>query len=254
MSGWVCSYRSIWKHPYFKGNGMRVAIWHWLLHHAAWKETPHKIGGSSITVKRGEVCFSQQQIQDETGASRKEVRGLIEWLISTGKASKIGANERANKGANVRANARTLLVIEKYEEYQSAPEDGANERANKGADEGPTKEQDKQINNSSIEESAPSAPGETIEISILSKAVWDTGKTYLERHQVKSGGALIGKWLKAHSAIDLLSALEAAQKSGTQDPVPYITKVLSGSGEEPATSLDEIMKMATQAKGSIHAQ
>ena len=29
-NGWICSYRSIWGHPFFKGNGLRVAVWHWL--------------------------------------------------------------------------------------------------------------------------------------------------------------------------------------------------------------------------------
>ena len=117
MGGWVCSYRSIWGHPFFKGNGMRVAVWHWLLHHAAWKQTSHRFGHLTVRVERGEVCFSQQQIQDDTGATRRQVRDVLDWLILNGKASKIGANERANGGASVRANAKTILRIEKYEEY-----------------------------------------------------------------------------------------------------------------------------------------
>jgi hypothetical protein len=141
LSGWICSYRKIWENPFFKGNGMRVAIWHWLLHKAAFADTTHKIGSAEITVKRGEVCFSQQQLCDETGASRRQVRDVLDFLISSKSASKIGANERANKGANVRANAKTLLVIEKYDEYQAKNGAGANEWANKGATEGPTKEQ-----------------------------------------------------------------------------------------------------------------
>lgn len=145
MSGWICSYRSIWDHPFFKGNGMRVAIWHWLLHKAAWKPAPHTIAGVKCTIRRGEVCFSQQQIQDDTGATRKQVREVLEWLLKRGKAVKIGANERANDGANIRANAKTILVIEKYDEYQSEEPSGANDGANDGATQGPTKEQDNNI-------------------------------------------------------------------------------------------------------------
>ncbi len=140
-SGWICSYRSIWKHPFFQGNGMRVAVWHWLLHHAAWKPAQHRAGHVMLTIQRGEVCFSQQQIQDDTGASRRQVRDVIEWLISTKKAAKIGANERANGTANARANAKTILLIEKYEEYQGEKDEGANGTANDAATEGPTKEQ-----------------------------------------------------------------------------------------------------------------
>ena len=147
MSGWVCSYRSIWDHPFFKGKGMRVAIWHWLLHHAAWKDTSHYAGTAKLVIRRGEVCFSQQQIQDDTGASRNQVRDVVDWLISNGKATKIGANERANGAANVRANAKTILTLEKYEEYQAGDPEGANERANQGATQGPTKEQENKDNN-----------------------------------------------------------------------------------------------------------
>lgn len=120
---------------------MRVAVWHWLLHHAAWKQTEHTVGGVKVRIDRGEVCFSQQQIQDETGATRKQVRDVIGWLLDGGKATKIGANERANGGAKVRANAKTILRIVKYDEYQSADEPRANDGASEGADERPTKEQ-----------------------------------------------------------------------------------------------------------------
>lgn len=155
-NGWICSYRAIWDHPFFKGNGMRVAIWHWLLHNAAWQQTEHRVGGAKtgakIRIERGEVCFSQQQIQDDTGASRKQVRDVIQWLIEGGKARKIRANDRANGGANVRANAKTLLAIDKYDEYQSKKLEGANEGANSRATLGPTKEQVNNITLTSSEE------------------------------------------------------------------------------------------------------
>ncbi len=136
-TGWICSYRTIWDHPFFKGKGMRVAVWHWLLHHAAWKQTRHRSGAVWLTVERGEVCFSQQQIQDDTGASRKQVRDVIDWLLEHEKASKIGANGRANEPAKLGANPKTLLRIDKYDEYQLHENKGPTE----GPTEGPTKEQ-----------------------------------------------------------------------------------------------------------------
>lgn len=248
MSGWICSYRSIWDHPFFKGNGMRVAIWHWLLHHAAWKETTHKVDKSILRIKRGEVCFSLQQIQDETGATRKQVRAVLEWLIRHEKAAKIGANERANKGANVRANARTVLRIEKYDEYQSGDDRGANERANKGADDGPIKEQGITNNNTSPNGEDAGASNSQIEISVLSKVLWEAGKLYLGRHDVKNPGGMIGRWLKASKPVEILSAIEAAQKSGTQDPVSYITKILNQAPpQQSGIALSEIEEMFRNA-------
>lgn len=231
-NGWICSYRAIWDHPFFKGNGMRVAIWHWLLHNAAWQQTEHRVGGAKtgakIRIERGEVCFSQQQIQDDTGASRKQVRDVIQWLIEGGKARKIGANDRANGGANVRANAKTLLAIDKYDEYQSKKLEGANEGANGRATLGPTKEQ---VNNITLTSSKESDDSEPISVSVVTTALWSAGKQYLASHGVKNAGSLIGRWLKKSGPTEILNAIEAAQKSGTQDPIPYITEALKNDGK-----------------------
>ena len=154
MIGWICSHRSIWKQPFFKGHGMRVAVWHWLLHHAAWEPVDHTVGAATITLNRGEVCFSQQQICDDTGATRKQVRDVLDYLVERKKGTKIGANERAKGGAKVGANARSVLVIEKYNEYQNAAAAGAKPKAKGGATKGPTKEQvnKKQEANASLDD------------------------------------------------------------------------------------------------------
>ena len=155
MSGWICSYRDIWSHPFFKGNGMRVAVWHWLLHHTAWQDCTHKVTGADITVRRGEVCFTQQQISDATGATRKQVREVLEYLTRVGSASKIGAKERANGGASVRANAKSLYAIVNYDKYQARGSEGANGGAKVTATKGPTKEQENNYNKKQEETPLP---------------------------------------------------------------------------------------------------
>lgn len=168
MSGWICSYRKIWRSEFFRGNGMRVAVWHWLLHHAAWRDTQHTVGGVEITIKRGDVCFSQQQICDDTGATRKQVRAVIDYVCEAGSARKIGANERANDGANVRANAKTILVIEKYDNYQGEQSKGANDGASEGATEGPTKEQ---VNNNNKPTNVGSLSAKADDHAVIAEAV-----------------------------------------------------------------------------------
>ena len=234
-NGWICSYRSIWGHPFFKGNGLRVAVWHWLLHHAAWEDTTHRVGRETVSLKRGEVCFSQAVIQEATGASRGQVRDVVEWLISQGKASKIGASERARLGAKLGANPKTILLIENYEQYQ-------NGGPRSGPDKEPTEQPIKEQGNKYITLDANASKGadapSTVEVSVVSSAVWAAGKQFLASRGVDNPGAMIGRWLKSHSPLALLGAIESAQKTGTHDPVPYITQALSGKQEGFSVNFD----------------
>ena len=70
---------------------------------------------------------------------------------------------------------------------------------------------------------------EPVEVSVVSAAVWNAGKPFLASRRVPNPGAMIGRWLKSHSPLALLHAIEAAQRAGTQDPVPYITEALKGN-------------------------
>lgn len=237
--GWICSYRSIWDHPFFKGHGMRVAVWHWLLHNAAWRETTHRSGVVELRVERGEVCFTQGQIQAATGATRKQVRDVIEWLIKGEKASKIRASDRAKGGAKGRAKLgakpKSILRIEKYEEYQGEENGRAKPRATDGPRVGPYKEQE--ITNKTILPSE-GADAPTDSLDLLKKFVWDEGKRLLSRHGVSNPGSVIGKWLRDSDPQAVMQAINAAHMAQTEDPVPYITQVLKPKPE--ADNLDAI--------------
>lgn len=233
MSGWVCSYRKIWDHPIFAGNAKRVGVWQWMLHTAAWKERPFKTGGEFITLKRGQLCVSQRQIADETGVGRQEIRTLLRELELTH-----AITQTATQG-------RTVITICNYAKYQDR-EEGSNPAKNQTAtQEQPTKEQGiTNITTSSNEEDAASPPSEPVEVNILSTAVWNAGKPFLASRGVKNPGGVIGRWLKAYPPMQLLGAIEAAQKAGTQDPIPYITQILSGGASSDGRLSREEMRKA----------
>jgi hypothetical protein len=122
VSGFILSYRAIWEHPIFKGNGHRVGVWDWMLKTAAFKDTTHVVGGEVITVLRGQLCVSQSQVIEATGMARQPLRTFLNILEKTNTISTRPAS-KATKG-------RTLITICNYEEYQTR-ENASNQASTK---------------------------------------------------------------------------------------------------------------------------
>ena len=222
MSGWICSYRKVWDHPIFAGNALRVGVWTWMLHKAAWKPVRFRINSKIIEVARGQLCVSQRQVCDETGMPHRQLRTFLRELEKEG-----AITQQTTQG-------RTIITIRKYEEYQAKEPS-----TDTGTDTEPTQSRHtkEQINTSttpSNEGSALSAPEpSTVEVSVSTSAVWNAGKPFLSSRGVANPGAMIGRWLKCHPPLAILAAIETAQRAGTHDPIPYITQVLNGYDHEP---------------------
>jgi hypothetical protein len=219
MSGWFAMKRGIHEHPLFYRQPERLSVWAWILDNAAWKARRFNAGGVVITVERGQLCTTQEAICDATGVGRKVVRNLLAAL----EKERAVVIEKAGSGAK----SKTLITVCNYEKYQSAKPDEGQEEGQRRAKEGPIKEQGNKdtIPLPSEEDASASQP---IEVSVTSSAVWNAGKPFLASRGIANPGPIIGKWLQSHSPLEVLAALEAAQKSGTQDPVPYITQTLKG--------------------------
>lgn len=235
MNGWVCSYRAIWSHPVFAGDAERVGVWDWMVKTAAWRRTRFRVGGDVIVLERGQLCVSQAQICAETGISRKRLRALLSELEAE--------NAVGIKTATGRANGRSLITIRNYDKYQDVKSNEGQPEGQRRAKEGPTKEQGNNIRDTldANASNGADAPKPTIEVSVSSAAVWNAGKPFLASRGVANPGSMIGRWLKSHTPVELLTALEAAQRSGTQDPVSYITAVLSKSDAPEDTPVSELM-------------
>ena len=229
MTGFIVSYRKMWDHPIFRGYAWRVGVWDWMLKKAAWKKTSFIAGGKKVELERGQLCISQRQMEEETGVGRKAIRNFLDLLESE------GAISRAQAGAQRGAQCRTIVTIRNYNIYQRGNDEGAQGGAQSGAQggaqKGPIKEQGNNIPPS--EDAAPPA-----EFSIVSTVLWQSGKTLLARYGVKNPGGVIGRWRSRHDDLEIIRAIEAAHKSGTEDPVPYITAALQGrSRKETEESL-----------------
>lgn len=215
MTGWICSYRKIWSHPMFMGNAERVGVWNWMLHTAAWKDTRFRVGRKLILLKRGQLCVSQRQICTATGMSHRKLRTFLGELQSEGAITQD------------KTQGRSLITICKYNDYQDRKKPPDTDIGTQTTHKRHTKEQK---NNPSNEGAAAAPPSGAIEVSVVTKAVWNC-KAFLESRGVANPGSMIGRWLKNSDPYQILRAIEAAQRAGTENPIPYIERVLQGSAE-----------------------
>lgn len=217
--------RGLHEHPVFHRQPMRVAVWSWMVSTAAWKPTKFKVDGHVLTLERGQLCVSQRQISDETGVGRQVIRALLADLEAE--------KTITQKSASGATHGRTIITICNYDKYQSAIKTENPPENPPTTHRQPTKEQgNKDITLEANASNGADAPS-TIQVSVVSSAVWAAGKQFLTSRGIENPGAMIGRWLKSHSPLDLLGAIEAAQKSGTQDPIPYITEALKPQKSGP---------------------
>ena len=200
-------------HPIFAGNPDRIAAWVWIVGKAAWKDTRQDLNGKTITVKRGQLLTSYRQMSKASGVSVKTLRTLVERL------------QGGNAIGTETGTGRLLITICNYDKYQSPSDSGGTARAQQGHSKGTQKNKGTNITIPPSEEADASQP---VPVSVVTTALWNAGKQYLAPHGIKNPGSLIGRWLKTNSALEILNAIEAAQKAGTEDPIPYITETLKG--------------------------
>ena len=228
MEGWFAVKHGIRKHPIFRGRTDRLGAWVAMLDEAAFADTKQDVSGTVVDVKRGELCASQAMLEEITGLPRQQLRTFLTALEKSGAIT--------TRPATNSTKSRTIVTFCNYDKYQTA-QPKANQEPTKDQ---PTKEQD---NNIPVGEGAE-APSEPIEYSVHSKAVWSAGKPYLTSKGVNKAGSLIGMWLKTYEHRDVLDAISMAQKAGTEDPVPYITQVLSKPSPRPTYRKGQPEKMS----------
>lgn len=208
--------RGITAHPLFAGRPDRLAVWVWLMDNAAWKDTTQDVNGHTVKVPRGAVCTSERRIAEQVGVGYQVVRTFLDRL-------------KADAMINAQVvHGRSIITLCNWEKYQSAlklTNAGDNAGATHGQRTKGTREQDITLEANASNDAEASQP---IEVGVLSSAVWTAGKQYLASRGIANPGSMIGRWLKDHPPLALLAAIEAAQRSGTHDPIPYITEALKG--------------------------
>lgn len=221
MSGWYAMKRGWLDHEVFEPEGRwsRAEAWVWMVEAAAYKPTTIDLGGKPHVVPRGALCFSLRFLGKRWRWSTKAVQTFLRDLEAHGVV-----RSEVIRGGHGGETRRTQVTLCNYEKYQSV----GNAGETRGKRAGNEEEQGNKDNTlEAIASNGAGAPT-TIEVSVTSSAVWNAGKPFLASKGVDNPGAMIGRWLKTHSPLEVLAALESAQKSGTQDPVPYITEALKG--------------------------
>lgn len=210
-AGWFAVKRGMLSHPIFHKRPDRTYVWLWMMDTAAFQDTRQDAAGKPVNVKRGQLLTSYRQIEAATGVGVQVIRTLFKLL----------EDERAiNTDTN---NGRLLVTICNYDKYQSPKRDDKPAANTEPTQSQHTKETKKQTPPT---EGAAAPSSSVVDLSSPTAAVWAVGKAYLASHDVKNPAGMIGSWLKQATAIELLAAIQAADRSGTQDPIPYISGAL----------------------------
>lgn len=221
MGGWIALKRGSHDHPLFSKKPERYFVWTWILATAAWRDTRQDADGKIITVKRAQLLTSYRQIRNSTGVGIKVIRTLV------------GRLEEERAIVTDTGTGRLLITICNYDKYQFSESHGAHLLAQDGRSVGT---QNKQKNTIPIGANESPPPFKPPEITGVTSALWAVGKRYLAQHNVSNPGGMIGKWLSQSdgNSIEVLAAIEAAQKAGTQNPVPYVQKIISANRSKNA--------------------
>lgn len=240
MSGWFAIRRGVLDHEIFKPTGSysKFEAWIWLVENARYTPKIIDIGGKPYEVPRGSMCFSERFLASKWGWGKTAVRLFLKQLEAHGTAKITVA--KTGTGSKSKRNQITLCNYEKYQSWETKSEPKDDQKRTK----------DKQGNKETTIPVGETDVSEPIEVSVLSKAVWDAGKPFLASRGVSNPGGMIGKWLKVSDPVSILSAIEAAQRAGTQDPVPYITEILKGGGnDKPSKSSERLNAFIAGARG-----
>lgn len=137
MSGFYVMHRGWQNNPILaeKTFSKRDA-WIWLIENAAWKETQSRIKGSTVTIERGQLSFSQRFMAEKWGWSKSKVDRFLRLLEAESMiflCSKIGptADQRTGQG-------QSIITICNYCDYQDVQ---TGERTNNKTQIGPTTDQ-----------------------------------------------------------------------------------------------------------------
>lgn len=220
-TGWFSVKRGMLDHDLFKPDGKwsKAEAWIWMIENAAYRDITVDVGGKPHVVPRGDLCFSERFMAEKFGWSQKALRNFLDKLEAHGAITQDVA--KTGQGTKSKRKQVTLCNYDKYQGYEIKTEAKGKQKGSK----------EEQVTNIPPSEDAPASSGLVVDLSSPTAAVWAVGKQYLARHGVRSPGEMIGKWLKSATAIEVLAAIQAADRARTEDPIPYITEVLKGKSQ-----------------------
>lgn len=109
--GFYQMYRGWMENPVFAGESFsRAQAWCWLIEYAVWKERKIDVRGRTVTLERGQLCYSTRYLATAWGWSEAKVRRFTTRLKTD---AMIDAESDAGQ---------TLITICNYDKYQATPD------------------------------------------------------------------------------------------------------------------------------------
>ncbi|MCK1445408.1 hypothetical protein IVB43_23775 [Bradyrhizobium sp. 48] len=224
--------RGIWDHPSFANEPLTEReAWAWLIGEASFKARTKRIGSVVLELKRGQVAASLRFMADKWQWSEPRVRRFLKRL-------KTDAMIDASTDAGI-----TVITICNYDKYQkvSLPRDAAIDAPSDAA---ATQQRRKVESTESTEGSSElrSAPPPAIAPVYTDSRheLWGEGVPILVSMGVaeKQSRTMIGTWLKAtkDDAQAVLGAIQRARDNRIHNPIPWITKGLTGPANGTAAN------------------
>lgn len=118
MSGWVKLYRKIWDWP-FSSDSDYVAVWVYLLTHAAHQEHSVLFNGSKVTINAGQLVTGRKVISEKTGVSESKIQRILKCLES---------EQQIKQLTSPRSRLISLLQWEYYQDGEQQIEHQMNNR------------------------------------------------------------------------------------------------------------------------------
>lgn len=118
MSGWVKLYRKIWDWP-FSSDSDYVAVWVYLLTHAAHQEHSVLFNGSKVTINAGQLVTGRKVISEKTGVSESKIQRILKCLES---------EQQIKQLTSPRSRLISLLQWEYYQDGEQQIEQQTNNR------------------------------------------------------------------------------------------------------------------------------
>ena len=200
MSGFILLHRGWRDNSIFRGEFSRADAWIWLIEHACWKPTKFDVNGKTVTLERGQLCTSREQLAkawewSPSGVERIMTRLKTEHMIG----------RETGQG-------RSVITICNYAKYQDVP-------AKAGLPTGQAKGQRPDSDRTAKEQGNKNIP---LSNDNGAANFWSFATAYLG----EARRPLIGKWCRDYGQTEAAQAITAAQLANAADPPAYIEKTL----------------------------
>lgn len=218
MAGFIKLHRSAFAHPLLQ-DGERFRAFFWLVSEACWRATKHDVKGKTITLQRGQLCASREQLSKSWKWSPSAVERFLARLETEQMIER-------NSG-----QGKTVITICLYGKYQDIETETGQENEQQTG-------QESDRNRTAKEE------GEEIK-----KEKKDN--YHFSGRVIRLTLADFNKWKKAYSALDLMALLQSrddwlAEEAPIEQQKKWFTSTSNwlSTKQQQAVAADRVVELS----------